>query len=350
MVGVKTLKQWFFDQHVLHPHRAPYHFQQLDLPPDIPFPLQNELTVISKDFVPSVHLPKASVMERPPQEHNEQQHVLNSVANQDQRNSNPQVQSNASDKSKDSPTAVGKKSEIEKKIAERIVSRNQKTRGKHPLRSEDHYIENRGPDGATRKVDVRRLHRSFSLAALKSGNVYTTEDNQPGARVIHVAVFVEHGAFTALMTLVNSVVKNTHFRNVTFHFVTSSETDRMRLKYYLEFAPFRLPEILPYMGGRVIILDPYCLVKGDISELAEMHISRGHYAAMATLCNADPVSNMPENPGVSKDCGGRDEQSPASDTDHFLYHWVGKGKPWESSSPVSAIWNAFLVRSTDDSG
>ncbi|KAK7093859.1 glycosyltransferase 8 domain-containing protein 1-like [Littorina saxatilis] len=165
-------------------------------------------------------------------------------------------------------------------------------------------------------MDMKALHRSFSLTAIASGNLYTASDPS----VVHVVVFCQRDDFTATLTLVNSVVTNTKFPNVTFHFVTPKgdrtsfkiEMDKVSSleklafevveypsewshgKNLMEFAPFRMPEMLPFVGGRVAVLDPYCLVTGDIKELVNTPLAPGHWAAMPSLCNSDPAATVPD--------------------------------------------------------
>ncbi|XP_076472487.1 glycosyltransferase 8 domain-containing protein 2-like isoform X2 [Babylonia areolata] len=242
---------------------------------------------------------------------------------------------NKNNKNRNPPSANDKQSAWEKEVAKRIVSNRDKDHNKvptnrrlivlHEEEQNDASNVKRSSNGVTSKLDIRRLHRSFSNGALRSGNVYTTSETDPTSEHYHVVVFVARDAFTAAMTLVNSVVKNSKSPNVTFHFVASKEDKRLlkqeldstplkdltfevieypqewsQGKNTMEFASFRLGDLLPYMGGRVTVLDPWCLVKGDIADLAGTTIPKGHYAAMATLCNpgsspsSSSSSSLPE--------------------------------------------------------
>ena len=126
------------------------------------------------------------------------------------------------------------RSDLEKElVAKQAVASKELKRQQDRLKSARvNYKSHQGkaggnPETVTQMADsgIRLLHRSFSFMGLAGGNMYTSDDS----RVVHVVVSSDRGSFSALLTLVNSIIRNTKFHNITFHFVTPPE-DRMVLK------------------------------------------------------------------------------------------------------------------------
>ncbi|XP_076452128.1 glycosyltransferase 8 domain-containing protein 1-like isoform X2 [Babylonia areolata] len=137
--------------------------------------------------------------------------------------------------------------------------------------------------------------------------------------VVHVVITSDSHTVGGMVTLINSIVSNTH-SPVVFHLITDAQTSphlrtwlmqtklwninfeikefpmewlegkikvrggRMELANPLNYARFYLPDLFPGIDGRMVYIDDDCIVQGDIAELFHMRLKPGTLAAFSEDC------------------------------------------------------------------